>query len=139
MVLIIDGNDNDAALIKRILSKQVPPQTIRHVADGDEAIALLEDCTEETLELVFLDLHLPKGAGLEVLKQLRASPRTSHTPVVVMIGSADDDEVGRSYDEGANSVLRKNTDTEQSEYAIEQVGQYWLGLNQPYVLPGVKR
>jgi two-component system response regulator len=139
MVLIIDDHDNDAALIKRILSKQVPPQTIRHVDDGDEAIALLGDCAGETLELVLLDLHLPKGQGLEVLKQLRASPHARHVPVVVMAGSADDDEVGRSYDLGANSVLRKDTDTEHSEYAIEQVGHYWLGLNQPYVLPGVKR
>ena len=139
MVLIIEGNDNNAALIMRVLSQQVPPPDVRHLTTPEEVIALLQGLDGEAVELVLLDLHLPTGPGFEILRQLRALPQTSHTPIVVMSNLASDDEVARCYDLGANSFILTSKDTEELEYIIGHVASYWLALNQPYVLPGVKR
>ena len=139
MLLIIEDNENDAALIRRVLSQRVPAEKIRHVTTPDEAARLLETCDGEAPELVLLDLHLPPHSGLEVLERLRAAPQTRHTPIVVMSHSAEGKDVARSYDLGANSFLLKAEDTEAFEFAISQLAPYWLELNQPYALSGAKR
>lgn len=139
MLLIIEDNENDAALITRVISQRVPREQIRHVATADEASRLLETRDAEPLDLILLDLHLPPHSGLELLEQLRAAPRTRHTPIVVMSHSAQSNDVARSYDLGANSFLLKAEDTEAFEFAISQLAPYWLELNQPYSLSGGKR
>jgi len=138
MILLVEDDNNDAALILRILKQQVPAGSIRHVSDGDAAIELIQHWDGEPLQLILLDLHLPTLSGLEVLKQLRSARQTRHVPVVVMSGSSDADDVARSYDLGANSFLSKTDRAEEFEDTVRQIAPYWLKLNHPYVLPGVK-
>ncbi|MGD8673565.1 MAG: response regulator [Thiogranum sp.] len=139
MVLIIEDNDSDAALMQRILAKRVSPGDIHRAGNGDEAFDLLQHWDGDPPRLVLLDLDLPGLSGLEVLKRLRASPATRHVPVVVIGSPADGDDVARSYDLGANSFISKAVETEQFEFAIEHIAPYWLELNQAYVLPGANR
>jgi two-component system response regulator len=139
MVLVIENNDADAALMQRILGEQTPPETVRRVADGKAAVELLKSWKGAPPRLVLLDLHLPTFSGLEVLKQLRKTPQTRHVPVVVISDSADRDDVARAYDLGANSFLSKADRAQQFEQTIRHLAPYWLELNQPYVLPGARR
>jgi CheY-like chemotaxis protein len=139
MVLVIEGNDEDAALIQSILRRHISPENVRRVSDGNEAMTLLGSWTGAPVQLVLLDLDSPSLSGLEVLKQLRKARQTRHVPVVVMSGSTNRDDVARSYDLGANSFISKTDRAEQFEQTISHLIPYWLTLNQPYVLPGVKR
>jgi two-component system, response regulator len=139
MVLIIEDNDRDAALMQQILAKRVSPGSIHRVSNGYEAFDLLQHWDGDPPRLILLDLDLPGLSGLEVLKRLRASPETRHIPVVVIGSSADGDEVGLSYDLGANSYISKAVEPEQFEFTIEHIAPYWLELSQPYVLPGANR
>jgi CheY-like chemotaxis protein len=139
MVLVIEGNDDDAALIQRILGQETSPESVRRVRDAHEAIKLLGNWTGAPLQLVLLDLDPPSLSGLDILKQLRQAPRTQHVPVVVMSDSAKRDDVARSYDLGANSFISKSDRGEQFERTVSHLVTYWLELNQPYVLPGAKR
>jgi two-component system response regulator len=139
MVLIIEDNDRDAALMQQVLAKRVSPGSIHRVSNGYEAFDLLQHWDGDPPRLVLLDLDLPGLSGLEVLKRLRASPETRHIPVVVIGSSADGDDVALSYDLGANSFISKAVETEQFEFTIEHIAPYWLELNQPYVLPGANR
>jgi len=139
MVLIIEDNDSDAALMQQILAKRVSPGSIQRVSNGYEALDLLQHWDGDPPRLVLLDLDLPGLSGLEVLKRLRATPETRHIPVVIIGASTDGDDVGLSYDLGANSFISKSVDAEQFEYTMEHIAPYWLELNQPYVLPGANR
>jgi CheY-like chemotaxis protein len=112
---------------------------VRRVSDGNEAMTLLGSWTGAPVQLVLLDLDSPSLSGLEVLKQLRKARQTRHVPVVVMSGSTNRDDVARSYDLGANSFISKTDRAEQFEQTISHLVPYWLTLNQPYVLPGIKR
>ena len=74
---------------------------------------------------------LPKVDGLEVLRRMRADERTRRLPVVVLTSSNEESDIIRSYDLGANSFVRKPVDFAQFIEAAQQLGLYWLVLNEP--------
>src|SRR5438046_3847572 len=81
-------------------------------------------------QLVLLDLKLPRVDGLEVLRRLRADPRTHLLPVVVLTSSKEERDLVNSYSLGANSYVRKPVDFGEFTEAIRQLGLYWLILNE---------
>jgi two-component system response regulator len=81
-------------------------------------------------QVVLLDIKLPKVDGLEVLRRLRADPRTRVLPVVMLTSSSEEEDRIRSYELGANSFVRKPVDFAQFAQAVAQLGLYWMLLNQ---------
>jgi two-component system response regulator len=84
-----------------------------------------------TPAIIFLDLKLPKVDGLDVLRSMRADPRTRRLPVVVLTSSNEERDIARSYDLGANGFVRKPVDFAQFIEAVRQLGLYWLVHNEP--------
>ena len=82
-------------------------------------------------QLVLLDLKLPKVEGLEVLRRLRAEPRTRLLPIVVLTSSDEQRDIVMSYGLGANSYVRKPVAFEEFVEAARYLGLYWLVLNKP--------
>ena len=81
--------------------------------------------------LVLLDLQLPRINGLEVLQRLRTDNRTKFLPVVIMTTSNEQQDVLQSYSLGCNSYIRKPVDFQQFTTVVQQLGLYWLILNEP--------
>jgi two-component system, response regulator len=77
-----------------------------------------------------LDLQLPKIDGLEVLRQIRAEPKTALIPVVILTTSDEEQDLLDSYKLGANSYVCKPVDFDQFSQAIAKLGLYWLVINQ---------
>jgi two-component system response regulator len=77
-----------------------------------------------------LDLNLPKLSGLEVLQQIRSDARTRRLPVVILTSSKEEHDLAAGYDLGVNSYIRKPVDFKQFAHCIEQLGLYWLVLNE---------
>jgi two-component system response regulator len=71
----------------------------------------------------------PKVDGLDVLRALRADPRTRLIPIVILTSSGEDQDVVRGYGLGANSYVRKPVDFTQFVEAVRQLGLYWLVIN----------
>lgn len=44
----------------------------------------------DTADAMLLDLHLPDGSGIDLLRELRARPRTEHLPILVLTGESGD-------------------------------------------------
>ena len=76
-----------------------------------------------------LDLKLPRVSGQQVLERVRADPRTRTLPVIVLTSSSRPEDVLDSYNNGANSYVRKPVDFTAFADAVAQLGLYWASLN----------
>ena len=141
LILLVEDNDDDVELTLRALRRNRVANRVDVVRDGAEALDYLFATgsysgrdVRDMPNLVLLDLKLPKVGGLEVLERLRADPRTRRLPVVILTSSNVESDLARSYDLGANSYIRKPVDFTQFMEAVNQLGLYWLVLNEapPY-------
>jgi CheY-like chemotaxis protein len=137
-ILLVEDNPEDEAFTLRALKKNKIENEIVVVRDGAEALDFLfcrntfADRDPEALPaLILLDIKLPKIDGLEVLRRIRAEKRTQGLPIVLLSSSNEKKDVIEGYTSGANSYVRKPIDFTQFVEAIQQLGFYWLALNQP--------
>lgn len=133
-ILLVEDNPDDVAFTLRAFKKNNISNEIVVAVDGEQALAIL--LPEDTVPpfqpaLVLLDVKLPKIDGLEVLRRLRADPRTQSLPVVVLTTSNEETDIVRSYRLGANSFVRKPVVFGDFLNAASLLGMYWLMLNQP--------
>lgn len=136
-ILLVEDNQDDIDLTLRALHKHHLVNEVVVVRDGAEALDFLftrgkyEHRNPDMLpQLVLLDINLPKLSGLEVLKTLRADPRTRLLPVVMLTTSREDRDVIESYASGANSYVQKPVSFAEFTEAVKQLGVYWLVLNE---------
>jgi CheY-like chemotaxis protein len=80
-------------------------------------------------------LKLPKIDGLEVLRRLKSDPRTRMIPVVMLTSSREERDIIESYQLGVNSYIVKPVDFEQFTVAVQNLGMYWLLLNESPIIP----
>ncbi len=137
-ILLVEDNPNDVELTLHALSKNHLSNRIHVVRDGVEALefifctgAYAERKIQETPKVIMLDLKLPKVDGLEVLQRIKEDPRFRATPVVVLTSSREERDVVESYRLGVNSYIVKPVDFKKFTEAVQQMGLYWLLLNQP--------
>jgi CheY-like chemotaxis protein len=89
-ILLAEDSPADAELVREALKEYSLNCSLRIVSDGAQAIEFIQrsaaDVKSPPLDLVLLDMRLPKRNGDEVLKYLRAEERYACTPVIVMTG-----------------------------------------------------
>jgi CheY-like chemotaxis protein len=131
--LLVEDNPDDAELALLALKRNHLANRIHLARDGAEALEFLfgtgASGQPEPARLILLDLKLPKIDGLEVLRRIKADPRTRRIPVVMMTSSREERDVVASYQLGVNSYIVKPVDFEQFTQAVHQLGMYWLLLN----------
>jgi len=137
-ILLVEDNDDDVQLTLRALKRRRLANDIVISPDGADALDWLfctgrheERDPDDQPALVLLDLKLPKVDGFQVLERIRADERTRLIPVVVLTSSKEEEDRLRGYKLGANSYVQKPVSFEDFREAVEEIGLYWLLLNQP--------
>ena len=64
-------------------------------------------------DMIILDIQMPGGTGIAVLKQLKSSTTTSQIPVIVLSGSIDPEIIPTVKDLGADEFLPKPVDLDE--------------------------
>jgi signal transduction histidine kinase len=105
-VLYIEDNASNVRLMEVVLSRR-PGVTMLHAADGERGLLMVR---ERRPDLVFLDLHLPRVTGQEVLRRIWEDPSTRGIPVVVLSADATPAQTRRLLASGATAYLTKPVD-----------------------------
>ena len=135
-ILLVEDNPDDVELTLHAFKIANLANQVHVARDGVEALDFLF-CTgphagrgiQNKPRLILLDLKLPRLDGHEVLKRIKSDPRTSAIPVVILTSSAEERDVMRTYEVGANSYIVKPVDFEQFTEAVRDIGKYWLEVN----------
>ncbi len=136
-ILLVEDNLDDVDLTLHALKKNKIKNEVKVVNDGAEALDYLfgtgnyagRDLSVMPT-IILLDLNLPKVDGIEVLKKIRESPITQYLPIVILTSSKEEQDVINGYKFGVNSYVRKPVDFVQFSEAVNNLGLYWLLLNE---------
>ena len=135
-ILLVEDDADDAELTKRAFARSPFPNAVEVARDGSAALdRLLGPDAGPLPAFVLLDLKLPRVNGLEVLGTMRADERTRSLPVVILTSSGEERDRAQAYRLGANSYIRKPVDFAAFQATIDQIGAYWLVLNEPPTRP----
>jgi PAS domain S-box-containing protein len=102
-ILYVEDNLANMSLIEQILEAR-PDWRLVPALQGRLGLELAKS---HRPDVVLLDLHLPDISGEEVLRELRAAPRTARTPVIVVSADATPKTVERLLESGATAYLTK--------------------------------
>ncbi|HKI32155.1 MAG TPA: response regulator [Gemmataceae bacterium] len=135
-ILLVEDNPNDVKLALHAFKKNKVANHVHVARDGAEALEFMFGTgryagrdIESGPRVILLDLKLPLVDGIEVLRLLKADPRTQAIPVVVLTASREERDVVQSYQLGVNSYIVKPVDFDQFTESVRELGFYWLLLN----------
>jgi CheY-like chemotaxis protein len=133
VVLSVDDNDVDGALLERAFKRTSIPARLYRVSEGPQAMAYLagdgiyRDRDNYPLpDLVLLDLAMPKMSGVEVLKWIRQQPVVKRTKVLIFTSSEKPDDFRAANEIGADGYLLKPTKFDDLKKLVKQIHDEWL-------------
>lgn len=137
-ILLVEDNPDEVILTLRALRGHRVETPVEVVHDGVEALNYIFPSGSRSAahlpRFVILDLKLPRLDGFDVIRRLRADPRTRLLPLVVFSSSAQDCDVGCCYEMGVNGYVAKPIGAEHYYAAVGSILSYWMEHNQdPYL------
>ena len=136
-ILLIESHVDDGDLALRALRASGVAGDVIVVRDGAEALEYLFGTgaysgrdLRAMPACLLLELELPQLDGLEVLRRVRADPRTRLIPIVVLAASCEPQDIRAAYRLGANSFICKPASLSLFADAMRQVEHYWLAMNE---------
>jgi DNA-binding response OmpR family regulator len=102
VVLAADDDEDILELVAFRLERS--GYTVLQARDGEQALELAR---AERPDLAVLDVMMPKMDGFELTRRLRAEEATSRMPIILLTARAQDADVDRGFESGADDYLRK--------------------------------
>ncbi len=116
-VLVIDDNKSLVKLITRDLTR------LTHEVEGARTMTEgLQKASAQTFDLVFLDLHLPDGNGLEILPKIKALPQSPE--VIIFTGYPSEQSAETAIQSGAWDYLSKPLERNSMHLCISRALTY---------------
>jgi two-component system alkaline phosphatase synthesis response regulator PhoP len=101
-IVIADDDPNIIQLVKMRLS--MAHYTVVATNDAVAAVAMVKS---KDPVAVILDVQMPGGGGLSALSQIKADPKTSKLPVMILTGERNAETVMMAMEGGADDYMVK--------------------------------
>jgi len=125
----VDDSEDDVVLLQEAFADCSLVSFIEAIDDGEQALKYLRReapfANARRPGLVLLDINMPKKNGFEVLAEMRADPRLSNVPVVMLTTSKQESDILRAYANGACSFISKPVSFDRMRRIAEQFALYW--------------
>lgn len=135
-ILLAEDNEDHATLIIEELEIEGDKEEIIFMKDGQKTIDYLQKMNingnggiHPQIDLVLLDLNLPKVPGIEVLRFLKNDSEFCTIPVIILSTSCDPETIIEAYEEGANGFITKPISYGDFAEKMKYVKKYWLNIN----------
>lgn len=98
LIVILDDSDDDRFFIKRHISRRYPGRSVLEFTYAADALAFLKHDDSDGVDLVMVDIDLPRMNGFEFLDALGSLPDQlrDRTTVLVMSNSIDPTDSNRA-------------------------------------------
>ena len=132
-ILLVEHDPREAELTKAAVLRSRLTDKVHWVKDGNEALHFIFG-TDKYLgrniailpRIIILDLNIPEGWGIEVLRILRGNPITNKIVVITFSGSEENEVLSEAIKAGVNICLFKSSDfAEFAEKLNRELGYFW--------------
>jgi two-component system response regulator len=133
-IFIVEDNEDHLALTLEALKDAGvanPVRTANSVREARGHLAAWAEAPGEDLPCaILLDVRLPDGSGMDLLREIRQHPDLRLLPVVMLTSSDTTPDIQTAYQLGANSYLVKPIHFEEFHRKVGEAGLYWALLNE---------
>ena len=143
-ILLVEDDADDAAMTARAFNQWNLRNRMYLVHDGVAAMNFLFGTGSfahrnpaDQPQVILLDLHLPKISGLEVLRRIKADPRTNTIPVIALSGSKDSGDIAECRRLGVENYILKPVDFQSFSEVSLKLNLQWI-LTKPASLPALQ-
>jgi CheY-like chemotaxis protein len=132
LILMAEDDDDHFLIVRKIIDKHLPMDTLVRVKDGQELLDYLRrappycDPPAQRPDLILLDLNMPRKTGHEALREIRSEEDLKEIPIVIFTVSREARDVKVSYQLGASSFITKPASFEQIVHTMQVIDQYWF-------------
>ena len=106
-ILLADDDTDDCLFFKEALKDLVITTSLTVVNDGEKLMELLEIKPGEFIDVLFLDLNMPRKNGFECLAEIKSNEKFKQLPVIIFSTSFEQEVVSSLYKNGAQYFIRK--------------------------------
>jgi len=128
-VLVVESNPADAYLTVQALKQAGFSSDVNVIEDGENALAYLRQeglyGSAQVPDLILLDLNLAPISGLDILTEIRSNPELGCTPVLILSGSQNQEDVRKAYQLGANCFITKPGNLDQFMRFMKSCHEFW--------------
>jgi len=129
-ILLVEDNPGDVRLIQEAFRAAGFEPTFHTVVDGDAALEFLRehvcDTSGPSIDLMLLDLNLPRTDGFDVLEAIKDEQELMSLPVIVLTSSEAAEDIRKSYELCANAYLTKPSDPAEFVALGRAVEEFWI-------------
>ncbi|HTU93690.1 MAG TPA: response regulator [Gemmataceae bacterium] len=142
-IVLAEDDDGHATLIQRNLQRSGVVNGFFRVKDGQEVLDLIRGEGSFAGQpprgsvLLLLDINMPRVDGVEVLRRLKADPRTNAIPIIMLTTTDDPREIERCYQLGCSVYVTKPVEYSAFIEAINRLGLFLQVVRVPAAGPAV--
>jgi len=131
-ILLVEDNPADVRLTREVLKEGKIKNNLSVAMDGEEALQFLKkdgnykDAPD--IDIILLDLNLPKKDGREVLAEIKSDPILKYIPVIILTTSSAEQDILNTYSNHANCYIMKPVDFNQFINVIRRIEEFWLTI-----------
>ena len=101
-ILYVEDNEYNRKIVRQLLGRT--SYQLVEAVDGESGVALAQQIVPQ---LILMDVQLPKMSGLDATRALKADPRTSDIPIIVITSFALSGDREKAAAAGADNYLAK--------------------------------
>ncbi|MEP6464846.1 MAG: response regulator [Parafilimonas sp.] len=125
--LLVDDDADDVSLFKEVLEEVNPSIDFISASDGQEALNVLRQHQNNSPDIIFLDLNMPRMDGKQCLTEIKKDPALQRIPVIMYTTSCQSKDIEETMLKGAICFITKPSNLKELKSILSSISQNLRG------------